>query len=219
LVLRGRLVNKILADYANFSNYTVLVPRRTAGEAYRLIPLSLDPPAHAPFRKLLNAGLSPKAVQPIEDSIRRLTIDLIEGLRPRGQCNFTTEFAEQLPIRIFMQIVGLPPEDTPKLKYLADQFTRPDGTLEYTELTRLFTEFITPIINARRGKDGRDLISTMINGRVDGRPLTEQEAVNICVQVLVGGLDTVVNFMGLRWRRAATLASPAESLAASIRFR
>jgi cytochrome P450 len=116
-----------LADYANFSNYTVLVPRSTAGAAYRLIPLSLDPPEHAPFRKLLNAGLSPRAEQPIEDSIRQLTVELIEGFRHRGQCNFTTEFAEQLPIRIFMQIVGLPAADTPRLKYLADQFTRPDG--------------------------------------------------------------------------------------------
>lgn len=196
LVLRGRLVSQILSDYARFSNHTVLVPKDTAGETYRLLPLSLDPPAHAPFRNLLNSNLSPRAVSTIEPSIRALTITLIEGLRPAGGCNFTKDFAEQLPIRIFMQIVNLPANDTPKLKHLADQFTRPDGTLTYPEVIKLFREYIGPVIQARRGGTGTDMLSRLINGRVGDRPLTDEEAANLCIQVLVGGLDTVVNFMG-----------------------
>jgi cytochrome P450 len=62
IVLRGPLVSRVLSDYAHFSNHTVLVPKETAGAAYRLLPLSLDPPAHAPFRNLLSNGLSPRAV-------------------------------------------------------------------------------------------------------------------------------------------------------------
>lgn len=196
LVLRGKLVSKVLSDYANFSNHTVLVPKETAGEAYRLLPLSLDPPEHAPFRNLLNSGLSPRAISTVEDAIRKLTVSLVEGLRPAGRCNFTKDFAEQLPIRIFMQIVALPIEDKPKLKYLADQFTRPDGTMEYADVVRLFREYIRPVIDARRGTDGADMLSRMINGKVGDRPLTDEEAANLCIQVLVGGLDTVVNFMG-----------------------
>jgi len=195
MVMRGALVPIVLSDYANFSNHTVLVPKETAGEAYRLIPLSLDPPEHAPFRSLLNAGLSQKAVGTIEDSIRALTIELIEGFRPAGHCNFTTDFAEQLPIRIFMELVNLPFTDMPTLKHLADQFTRPDGTLTYPEVTAKFHAYLTPIIDARRGGDGTDLLSRMINGKVHDRPLTDQEAVALSIQVLVGGLDTVVNFM------------------------
>lgn len=195
IVLRGALVNRVLSDYALFSNHTVLVPKDTAGEAYRLLPLSLDPPAHAPFRALLGAGLSPRAVRGVESTIRDLTVSLIEELRPRGECNFTTDFAELLPIRIFMQIVDLPAADTPKLKHLADQFTRPDGSLTYPEVGQLFRDYINPIIAARRGGDGDDMLSRMINGEVDGRPLSDEEAANLCIQVLVGGLDTVVNFL------------------------
>lgn len=36
----------------------------------------------------------------------------------------------------------------------------------------------------------------MINGDIGGRPLSDVEAENICIQVLVGGLDTVVNMLG-----------------------
>ncbi len=195
IVLRGALVARVLSDYALFSNHTVLVPKDTAGEAYRLLPLSLDPPAHAPFRALLGAGLSPRAVRGVEQTIRDLTVSLIEALRPRGECDFTTDFAELLPIRIFMQIVDLPAVDTPKLKHLADQFTRPDGSLTYPEVGQLFRDYINPIIAARRGGDGEDMLSRMINGDIDGRPLSDEEAANLCIQVLVGGLDTVVNFL------------------------
>ena len=191
LALRGTLINQVLGEYVNFSNHTVLVPKATAGEAYRLIPLSLDPPAHAPFRNLLNTGMSPRAVKPIEDRIAALTISLIERFRRRGGCDFTTEFAEQLPITVFMSIVDLPEADTPKLKYLADQFTRPDGKMIYPEVVTMFTEYLAPIIAARRGGSGEDLITRMINGRVNDRALTDLEANNLCMQVL----DTVVNFM------------------------
>ena len=104
VVLRGRLVEQVFSDYEKFSNHTVLVPKDTASEAYRLLPLSLDPPAHAPFRKLLSASLAPQAVRGVESTIRELAIGLIEGFKANGRCNFTTDFAELLPIRIFMQI-------------------------------------------------------------------------------------------------------------------
>lgn len=196
IVLRGPLVEEVLSDAERFSSHTVLVPKETAGEAYRLLPLSLDPPEHRPYRNLLNENLSPKALQPTEARIRGLTVDLIEGFKAQGGCNFIADFAEQLPIRIFMQIVDLPMKDLPKLKHLADQFTRPDGSLTYPEVVRLFHEYLAPIIQARRGGEEADMLSRLINGRVHDRPLTDEEAVNICTQVLVGGLDTVVNFMG-----------------------
>jgi camphor 5-monooxygenase len=195
MVLRGHLVQRVLSDYEHFSNHTVLVPKDTAGEAYRLLPLSLDPPAHAPFRILLSGGLSPRAVSKVEATIRELTVSLIEQLKPRGQCDFTADFAALLPIKIFMQIVDLPDSDTPTLKHLADQFTRPDGSLTYPEVVQRFRGYLAPLIEMRREGDGEDMLSRMINGQVDGRPLTDEEATNLCIQVLVGGLDTVVNFL------------------------
>ena len=196
IALQGQLIDTVLSDSDRFSSNTVLVPKDTAGAAYRLIPLSLDPPEHRPFRTLLNENLSPKALKGTEDKITALTVQLIEGFRAKGHCNFIHEFAEQVPVRIFIQIVDLPVEDLPKLKHLADQFTRPDGSLTYGEVADLFREYIGPVIAARRGGSGDDMITRMINGRVDGRDLTDIEAANICIQVLVGGLDTVVNFMG-----------------------
>ena len=195
VALSADLANEVLAESDRFSSRIVLVPKETAGEAYKLIPLSLDPPEHRPFRKLLNDNMSPKALSALEERVTGLTVELIEGFRPKGRCNFVHDFAEQLPVRIFMGLVDLPIADLPKLKHLADQFTRPDGSLTYPEVKQIFKEYITPVIIARRGGEGSDLISKLINGQVEGRSLSDDEAADTCIQVLVGGLDTVVNAM------------------------
>jgi hypothetical protein len=98
----------------------------------------------------------PKSVNPLEPEIRAMTVELIEGFRKKGRCDFIREFSEVLPLRVFMQLVDLPLKDLPRLKYLADQFTRPDGSIELPEVTRLLQEYLAPVINARRGPVPRE---------------------------------------------------------------
>jgi cytochrome P450 len=195
MVLRGKLITEVLRDYHTFSSRVIFVPKEPAGEAYRAVPITLDPPAHRPIRSLLNEDLSPKKIRSLEDSIRTLAIELIESFRSKGECNFVLDFAEQMPLRIFMRMVELPFADAPRLKYLADQYTRPEPGVSYEDVGRGFLEYLEPIIRERRGKSGSDMLSHLINGQVDGRPLTDEETANLCVQVLVAGLDTVVNAM------------------------
>ena len=196
VVLRGRLVDQVASEYERFSNHTVIIPKE-AGEHYRLIPLSVDPPQHGFYRKILNDNLfSPAAVAKLEPQIREYTVNLIESFVPRGRVNFTKEFAELLPIKIFISLVDLPEQDAPRVKHWADQFTRPDGSMTLEEVSASFRDYLVPIINDRRGSDRTDLISMMVNGDINGRPMNESEAVDMCTQVLVGGLDTVINLMG-----------------------
>ncbi len=213
IVMDPDLCETVLTDAERFSSRVVIVPRDPAGEAYsKYIPLSLDPPHHGPIRKLLNDGLSPKMIGQRKDAMRGLTVDLIEGFRASGRCNFTHDFAEQVPIRIFLRLVDLPEADLPELKYLADQFTRPDGSITFPEVEKRFSDYIGPVIRQRRGGSGDDLITRMINGKVDGRDLTHDEAENLCTQALVGGLDTVVNLLGFVFSHLAQDASTRRTL-------
>lgn len=197
MVVDPELCETVLTDSERFSSRVVIVPRDPVGETYsKYIPLSLDPPQHGPFRKLLNENLSPKAVARMKADVRDLTVDLIESFRGTGRCNFTRDFAEQLPVRIFLRLVDLPESDLPKLKHLADQFTRPDGSITLKEVEQQFSDYIGPVIRERRGGTGDDLITKMVSGSVEGLALTHDEAENLCTQALVGGLDTVVNLLG-----------------------
>ena len=215
IVLDPDLAETVLTDSDRFSSRIVIVPRDPVGEAYsKYIPLSLDPPRHGPYRKLLNEGLSPRAIGARKEAMRALTVELIEGFRAQGRCNFTHDFAEQLPIRIFLRLVDLPAADAPKLKYLADQFTRPDGSITFPEVEQRFSDYIGPVIRERRGGSGDDLITQMVNGQVEGRDLTQLEAENLCTQALVGGLDTVVNLLGFVFSHLAQDGETRRALAA-----
>ena len=195
IALDPELIANVFGDSDRFSSFNVLVPKETAGEAYHFIPLSLDPPEHRPYRKILNDNLYSSSVNPLEPKVRALTASLIDNFVANGRCDFVTEFAEQLPLRVFMQLVDLPTEHLPVLKQLADQFTRPDGSMTPAEATTRFMEYVGPILNERRGSDRSDLLTAITRGEVFGRPLTDDEALRMAIQVMVGGLDTVVNFM------------------------
>lgn len=206
IALEPELVVEVLSDANRFSSRVVLVPKATAGEAYgNFIPLSLDPPEHRPYRKVLNDNLYGSAIHPMESKVRGLTVSLIESFVNNGRCDFVREFAEQLPLRVFMQLVDLPVEDLPKLKHLADQFTRPDGSITPQQAADQFIDYIRPILAERKASERTDMLSNMSRAEISGRPITDVEAARMAIQVLVGGLDTVVNLMSYAMRLLAEL--------------
>jgi cytochrome P450 len=87
-------------------------------------------------------------------------------------------------------------EDAPYLKSLADQITRSDGSMSMRESSQLMFDYLGPVITERRQNPGEDFISKLINSDVDGRAMTPHEAERLVGLVLLGGLDTVINFLG-----------------------
>ena len=195
IATRNELLDEVFTDHTRFSSRVIFLPK-SVGEQHNLLPTTLDPPTHRPYRNVLNSGFSPKAVNQIENDIRTLTKTLIEGFRKKGRCDFTKEFSEILPVRVFMKMFGLPMEDSQKLKDWSDALTRPDGSISMKDGLARLTAYMAPQIEVRRGKDGTDMLSRIANGQVGDRLLTLDEMLQLSVQVLIAGLDTVVNFLG-----------------------
>ena len=195
IAMRGRVLTEVFNNYEVFSNRIFLMPR-SIGEHHKMLPTSLDPPDHRPFRAIINPAFTPKRVQGLEEQIRRIAADLIEEVRPKGGCNFIASYAEQFPVRVFLAMVNLPLADVPKLKYLSDQLIRPDGSMTYPQVMKAFDDYMAPYIHMRRANPGEDFLSDMVNATVNARELTYEERMNLTTQVLIAGLDTVVNFLG-----------------------
>ena len=93
-----------------------------------LIPLSVDPPDHAKYRRLLDPQFSPKKMSELEPEMRKLVNEVIDGFIDRGECDFHEDFATPLPSTFFIALMGLPQIDLPRFLQWRDDTIRPDAT-------------------------------------------------------------------------------------------
>ena len=167
------------------------------GNDQPLIPLSVDPPDHAKYRRMLDPEFSPKKMTALEPEARALVNEIIDTFVDQGACEFHEDFATPLPSTIFLALVGLPQSDLPDFLRWRDDTIRPQAsTPEEAEQIRADAShsindyFITALEEKAKNPDDR-LLTRIVNGQVDGRPLTHREQLGMCHLLLLGGLDTV----------------------------
>lgn len=194
IAVRGRDVFDIHADHERFSSTINTVP--APPKPLPLGALSLDPPEHGPFRAALNSGLSPRAVRDLEPSLRALSVELIEGFRPRGGCEFIREFADVVPLAMFLTLVDLPQADRPMLAEWAAWNTRSSDPKVRDEGARKIRRYLEPYLEQRRAHPGEDMLSRVARIEVEGRPISPDEALGAATHLMIAGLDTVSSLLG-----------------------
>jgi len=167
------------------------------GNDVPLIPLSVDPPDHAKFRRLLDPEFSPKKMAALEPEARALVNEIIDDFADRGECEFHEDFATPLPSTIFLALVGLPQSDLSDFLRWRDDTIRPAGdTMEEAEAKRqaagrAINDYFVSALEEKTANPDDRLLSRIVTGQVDGRPLSQAEKLGICHLLLLGGLDTV----------------------------
>ena len=200
---RGEDIYHIFKDAEHFSSRKLVVPRER-NPVIALPPIFLDPPEQAKYRSLLAPALSPKAVSPLGESARALAVELIEGFYTAGECEFVGDFAQHLPIGIFMKMVDVPTTDRAKLLHWADQQVRPTSEHEREDSFHQLFAYAAQKVAERKANPGTDLISDLTKAQVDGQPIAAEALAPMIFLLLVGGLDTVASAMGFAARFMAS---------------
>ena len=202
IVTRPEIFPEVYENTDLFSSNTIIIPK-SHGDAHDLIPTTMDPPEHQPYRLILNKLLAPAMISRISASVRDATHLLLDTIEPQGQCDFTTAFAQQLPLHVFLSLMDLPVEDLDKIKYWSDQTTHPDGSMSFADALAHLYDYLEPYIIQRRENPGEDFISKLVNAEVDGRRVDDSEARRLTIQLLIAGVDTVVNFLNFLFLKLA----------------
>jgi cytochrome P450 len=195
------------------------------GQQDKLIPLQMDPPEHAKYRRMLDPEFSPRHMLELEPDARKLVNEIIDTFIARGECDFHEDFATPLPSTIFLRLMNLPPSDLATFLEWRDATIRPDvepGDFEGAAAIRAATgkkisAYFEDAIADRRSRPDEGLLSRLVHGEVDGRPPTKEELLGILHLLLLAGLDTVtatldcmVAYLGTHPdRRDAIVADPA----------
>jgi len=181
-------------DHEHFSHKQFDLPRNP--DRIQSIPLGLDPPEHTPYRRLLMTGFAPKKIRAYSDVARQTAQDLVRTIKPRGECEFIDEFARVLPIVVFLTMMGLPLEDRGYLLPLSEIAVHSNDVELKTRTQQELAGYLMRHIEQRRAAPGDDLLSAIVNGEIEGRPLNPGEIMSMSLLALVGGLDTVASQLG-----------------------
>ena len=202
-VTRHDLMREVLMNPGRFSSTQLGVPK--TGQQSTLIPLTLDPPQHTPYRRILMQYFAPKLISQMEDDIRKRAFLLIEKIREKGSCDFLKEVGMPLPVYVFMDMMGLPIEKFGVFREIViEWFATPNGGRRQ-EIAGMILGHLRETIAERRAEPQEDLISSLIGESVDGRPLSQDEIESMSFLLFLAGLDTVANAAGFMFARLAQL--------------
>jgi cytochrome P450 len=171
------------------------------GNVRPLIPLSVDPPRHLKYRKILDPIFAPKQMDAIEGDVTDRVNHFIDEFIDRGACHFTNEFAEKFPSSVFLGLMGLPWEELDTFLRLKDGILRP-GAIDMDPEERLQIQrdigqelytYFDAILDERRVEPRDDILTRFNNAEIDGERLTREEILDICYLFFIAGLDTVTD--------------------------
>ncbi|GLR65471.1 hypothetical protein GCM10010909_01490 [Acidocella aquatica] len=160
-----------------------------------------DDPEHKRYRSLVNAVFAMGRIANMHDIIARIVDDLIDDFIERGEVDFVNEFAILLPTYVIADILGLPRDKYALVRKWSDSVIRIVSRMgtHAEELAAAndileFRRFIRATIRARRAVPADDLISYLINVRVEGfEPLTDEEIAPLAFEIAVAGNETTRN--------------------------
>lgn len=175
------------------------------GQERPLIPLQIDPPEHAKYRRVMDPQLAHRHVAPLEADVRNLVNELIDGFAGRGSCDAHAELTVPLPCTVFLQMCNLPLDELDRFLGWKDDIIRPhvrhpeagfggESTTPYRHAAAAEVyEFFDDVIADRRANPGDDLFSRFAQAEVDGDRMTHDQMLDAGLLFILAGLDTVTS--------------------------
>lgn len=161
-------------------------------------PITSDPPVHTWARKLLLKPFSVTSVEKYEEETRELCRDLIKGFIDKGRADGAADYAQQIPPRVIASMLGIPKEEAETFTgwvrgFLELGLTNPELR---EQSARSIFEYMIGQVALRKENPGDDLITFLLNEKVDGEPVPEPHVVGTCFLLLVAGIDTTWSSIG-----------------------
>jgi cytochrome P450 len=170
-----------------------------------LKPIMYDPPDHTKFRLPLQKLFAPKTIHALQAELDSLAHQLIDAVVDEGACDFIAAVAEPFPVRIFLQMMGLPVGRLAEFRALVREAFDPAGydPRVYGMRLRRIADAMMDVILARRQHPTDDLISRLWTIDIDGEPMSKEFIEDYAALLFLAGLDTVINAISFGMRHLA----------------
>jgi cytochrome P450 len=192
IITRYDDLRTVLEDPGTYSS----VQAGLRGVPLPMPPLTEDPPRHIEYRRALNKYLSRSFLGRYAADVRDTARTLLDNLVPRGRFDFMTDYAIPFTSRNLARVI-LDDSNAERIQRaiaIATRISSEGDPQAFFDMAALAEEFLRD--RAASGSQRDDVLSAIVNGTVEGRPLTLQEQVGATMIMFTGGLDTTKAALG-----------------------
>src|SRR5213595_3242827 len=165
--------------------------------------LWLEPPDHTRLRKLVAAAFTPRSVEELREPAHDLARELLEPLAEAGEMELLYDYAQPYSIAVICRMLGVPLDrhrdllDWSHRMVKMYEFDVPeDNAIAANAAAAEFTEYVHTLIAERLAQPGDDMVSALVEARVDGERLTDDQIVSTVIVLLNAGHEASVNTLG-----------------------
>jgi cytochrome P450 len=165
--------------------------------------LWLEPPEHTRMRKLVAAAFTPRAVEALREPAQELARELLEPLAESGRMELLYDYAQPYSIAVICRMLGVPLDRQRDLLDWSHRIVKmyefdvpEENAVAANEAAAEFQEYVRELIGERRAQPRDDMVSALVEARVDGERLTDDQIVSTVIVLLNAGHEASVNTLG-----------------------
>jgi cytochrome P450 len=158
-----------------------------------------DRPEHLDMRKIVHGYFTPKAMESWRPFVVNAVKELLDEAEEKGSMDVMRDLATPLPVLVIAQMMGVPAEDRPYVRQLAEKLLY-IGRGEYDRMPILtdgmkgMVDYVSPLVDERIVRPGDDFISVLASGEKKGVFTRHQVLVNTSL-LLLAGHETTINLI------------------------
>ena len=160
-------------DWQTFSAHdgSGIAPTQSERRGHTIV--AMDPPEHSRLRRLISAGFTPRMIAELEAHVTRRADQIVEAAGERGDVEFVSEVAYQLPMHVIADIMGIPDDDRPWVFARTDMMLRaldPTSGVEPSQrqvVERELFDYAQQLSAFKREHPGDDIWTILTQAEID----------------------------------------------------
>ena len=166
-------------------------------EVQKLLLINMDAPGHTKVRGIVSRGcFTPRAVAKIEDALRARAVAIVTAAKAKGEGDFVTDVACELPLQAIADLVGFPQEDRKRVFDWSNQmmaFDDPDYDTDPAVAAAEILGYAMAMGEDRKACPMDDIATKLVTADMDGTSLSPEQFAFFVLILAVAGNETTRN--------------------------
>ena len=165
----------------------------------RMLMLNMDPPEHTTYRNIVQRAFTPRTIRDLEPRLKEFAEEIVDRALAKGEGDFVTDVAAELPLLAICELVGVPAEDRKLVFDLSNKLVGgddPEFRRAPEEAEQAMMEmymFADRIAAARQECPADDVATKLLQADVNGTNLTPEQFDVFFMLLMVAGNETSLN--------------------------